>query len=251
MPLISRNARACVLGALAVLTLPAQTDPTLDQIVEKHIVAMGGAAKLKAIQSFRMTGKAVMGGGQMEAPMTLQVKRPRKSRLEMTVQGRPFVQAFDGESGWSINPFTGSTEPQPMGEDETKAARDSSDLDGPILDYKTKGHTMELIGKEDVEGTPAYRLKMTKKSGSVETHFLDAETYLSLKTIARRKIQGTDMDIEIVPSHFKPVSGVMMPHVLDQKVGGRSVIQMNVERIDANVPIDDAVFSMPKPAEKK
>ena len=183
--------------------------------------------------------------------MTLQLKRGGKSRLDMPVQGRTFVQAFDGQSGWSINPFTGSTEPQPMGEEETKAARDSSDLEGAMVDYKAKGHTIELIGKEDVDGTPAYKLKTTKKSGAVETHFIDAETYLGLKTIAKRKIQGNEMDVEIVPSQFKPVSGVMMPHVLDQKLGGRSVMQMTAEKIEANIPLDDAIFVMPKKEDPK
>ena len=240
-----------MLAASAATAVIAQTDPSVDQVVDKHLAAMGGADKLKAIQSMRMTGTAVIGGGQMEAPMTLQVKRPGKSRLDMPVQGRTFVQAFDGESGWSINPFTGSTEPQRMGEDETRAARDSSELEGAMVDYKAKGHTIELLGKEDVDGTPAYKLKMTKKSGAVETHFLDAETYLGLKTIVKRKIQGNEMEIEIVPSKFKPVNGVMMPHVLDQKLGGRSVMQMTAANFEANVPINDAIFVMPKKEDPK
>ncbi len=250
--MLRRAAVAAVLYALAALPVAAQTDvPSVDEILKKHHDALGGEAKIKAIQSIKMTGKAVVGGGQMEAPMTMQQKRPGMMRMELSFQGMSFIQAFDGTTAWMINPFQGGTEPQKSDEEQTKDAVEDADLDGVLMDYKAKGHSVELVGKEDVEGTAAYKLKVTKKSGKVDYQFLDAKTFLPLKTITRRKQMGQELEIEVLPSGFKPVNGVLMPHALEQKMGGRGMMQLTVDKIEVNVAIDDAQFKMPVKKEEK
>ena len=234
--------------------MAAQTaDLTVDQIVQKHTEALGGADKLKAIQTVKATGKASLMGGQLETPVVMQAKRPTSVRMEMTIQGKSFVQAFDGTTAWTVNPYGASPDPQISSDEDTKAARDDADfIDGALVDYKAKGNTVELLGKEDVDGTQAYKLKVTKKSGTVEYDYLDAQTFLPLKSTGTRQQMGQEFDFESRPSNFKPVNGVLMPFSLEQKVSGKPMMQLTLEKIEANVPIDDSLFRIPdKPKEGK
>ena len=232
---------------------PKDTALTVDQIVEKHTQALGGLDKLKAIQSVTVNGKAVLMGGQIEAPIVMQIKRPSSMHMEMTVQGKSFVQAFDGTTSWTINPFMGSPDPQKSNDEETQQAKDDADfIEGPLVDYKAKGNTVELIGKEDVEGTAAYKLKVTKKGGSIEYQYLDAQTFLAIRSSGKRRQMGQEMEFESTPSNYKPVNGVMMPYSLSQKVNGSPMMDLTVEKIEANTPIEDTIFQMPeKPKEEK
>ncbi len=171
------------LPVLWVLPMHAQDDLTLDQVIQKHTDAQGGADKLKALTTVKATGNASLMGGQIEAPITMVMKRPNSMRMEMTVQGQSFVQAFDGTTSWTINPFMGSPEPQKSSEEDAATAREDSDfIDGPLFDYKSKGNTVELLGKEDVDGSPAYKIKVTKKSGNVSYIYLDAKTFLDIRS---------------------------------------------------------------------
>jgi outer membrane lipoprotein-sorting protein len=240
------------LPVLWVLPMHAQDDLTLDQIVQKHIEASGGAAKLKAISTVKATGTASLMGGQMEAPITMIMKRPNSMRMEMSVQGQSFVQAFDGATSWTINPFMGSPDPQKASEEDTATARDDSDfIDGPLFDYKSKGNTLELLGKEDVDGSPAYKIKIAKKSGNLSYEFIDAKTFLDIRSTGKRKQMGQEMDIETVPGNYKSVSGVMMPFSIEQKNAGKPMIQITIEKYEVNVPAEDTQFHFPeKPKDK-
>jgi outer membrane lipoprotein-sorting protein len=254
--------------ATAILCLPAlffipctaqetaaakDTPLTVDQIVEKHTQALGGLDKLKAIQSVTVSGKAVLSGGQIEAPIVMKIRRPSSMRMELTVQGKSFIQAFDGTTAWTLNPFTGSPDPQKSNDEDTQLAKDDSDfIEGSLVDYKAKGNTVELIGKEDAEGTAAYKLKVTKKSGSIEYEYLDTQTFLPLRNSGKRKQAGQELEFESTPSNYKPVNGVMMAYSLSQKVNGQPMMELTVEKIDINAAIDDATFQMPeKPKEEK
>ncbi len=237
--------------ALCIVPVKAQdADLTIDQIVQKHLDAVGGADKLKAIDNVKATGNAVLMGGQVEAPVTMVLKRPTWMRLDMSVQGQTFTQAFDGTTSWMINPFMGSPDPQKASDEDTKSTRDDSDfIDGPLSDYKAKGSTVDLIGKEDVGGISAYKIKITKKSGTVQYLFLDSKTFLDMKSTGHRKQMGQEMDVETTTANFKPVNGVLLPYSIAQKANGNPVMELTVEKYEVNVPVDDAMFKMPeKPA---
>jgi outer membrane lipoprotein-sorting protein len=183
----------------------------------------------------------------------MKIKRPSSMRMEMSVQGKSFIQAFDGTTAWMVNPFMGSPDPQKSNDEDTQQAKDDSDfIDGSLVDYKTKGNTVELMGKEDVEGTAAYKLKITKKSGSIEYEFLDAQTFLQLRSSGKRKQGGQEAEYESTPSNYKPVNGVMMPYSLSQKVNGSPMMDLTIEKFEVNTTIDDAIFQLPeKPKEEK
>jgi len=251
-PVLIRNnvARAVLLNALFATSAAAQeTELSADQIVQKHVIALGGADKLSAIQNVTMTG---LMDGQLQAPVTVRAKRPMSMRMDMSVQGQTFVQAFDGKAAWIINPFMGSPEPKKSNEEDTQNARDDADfIDGSLVDYKAKGNAIELAGKEDIEGSPAYKLKVTKKSGSIENVYLDAKTFLPVKSAGTRKQQDHEIAYESFPGDFKPVNGVMMPFSLNQKMNGRSMLELTVVKVDVNTPMDDAIFQIPEPPSPK
>jgi len=247
---IAAPALIVVYAALAGAQTP---ELTVDQIVQKHIDALGGLERLKALQTVRATGKATLMGGQLETTVVMEAKRPTSNRMEMKIQDQSLVQAFDGSTEWSINPFAGAGEPQRATEEDNKAAiADADFVDGTLVDYKAKGSTVELLGQEEVGGIPAYKLKLTKKSGTVEYDYIDAKTFLPIKSSGTRKQMGKDLEFESFPRDFKSVNGVMMPYNIEQRVGGKPVLELVFDHIEANPAIDDSDFRMPeKPAPSK
>ena len=235
--------------ALAALLAVQGSAQTVDEVIKKNIDAHGGVQKLKAVKSVKATGKITPQG--LEIPITLQQKRPGMVRMDAVFQGKAFVQAYDGETGWKIDPFQGSPEPEKVAGDDLKDLQEQSDLDGPLVDYKEKGHSVELIGKEDMEGTPVYKLKLTLKNGDVRYYYLDAENYLELKVTSKRKTPGGEVDVDQYLGNYKPVNGIMFPFSIESKVKGQSQNQITIEKMELDVPVEDSLFKMPaKPQDK-
>jgi outer membrane lipoprotein-sorting protein len=219
---------------------------TADEVVAKYIEAVGGRKALANTETRRAAGKTIMGQG-MEMPIVTEFKRPDKVRVEMTLQGKTIVQVYDGEIGWSINPFMGSETPQKMPSEQLDQFKGDADMDGPLVDYAKKGNKLELLGKEEIEGTDAYRLKVTHESGSVAHYFIDAEYFLPIKIKRTLKMQGTEVEQEETPGDYKEVEGVMIPHTVTQQfVGMPMTITMTFDKIEVNVDIPDARFAMPE-----
>jgi len=235
---------------VAGLTGAAVQAQTADEIINKNLEARGGKDKIKAVQSERMTGKLVMGQG-MEAPVVMELARPNKMRMEFTLQGMTGIQAYDGKSGWSVMPFMGKTEPEAMSADDIKQAEDQADMDGLLVDYKEKGHQIEYAGKEDVEGTPAHKLKVTKKNGDVVNVYIDAESYMEIKDAGKVKVRGQEIEGQTLFGDFKKVDGVVYPFSIEQKSsGGPGGMTITISKIEINPTVDASRFAMPaaKPA---
>ena len=224
----------------------------VDDIIAKNLKARGGLDKLKGIQSLRMTGKMLVGPG-MEAPFTMEFKRPKRMRMEFTIQGMTGTQALDGDSGWAIVPFTGKKDPERMAPDDLKEAQDQADFDGPLVDYKAKGHKVELVGKQKIEGTDAYKIKITKKNGDIENVYLDADAFLEIKSDGKRNMRGSEVEFETTTSDYKEVSGLMFPFSIEFGAKGQmQKAKLTITKIEVNPKIDDARFKMPAAsAEKK
>lgn len=222
---------------------------TVDELIKKNIDAQGGVERLKAVKSIKITGKIIQQG--IEIPITIQQKRPNMVRVDVTFQGKTQTGAYDGETGWKTNPFQGSPDPEKIAGDELKELQEQADMDGPLVDYKTKGHTVELIGKEDMEGTPVYKLKLTLKNGDVRNLYIDAENSLTLKVNLKRKTPGGEMEADQYVGNYKKVNGIMAAFSIETKISGQTVNQIAFDKMEMDVPIDDSAFKMPaKPAEK-
>ncbi len=233
--------------AVAALVLPAvaSSAPSVDEIIAKHFEAQGGVEKLKAVNTWRFTGTMTLGQG-MEAPFVMERKRPDKSRMEFTFSGMTGIRAFDGKKGWQVMPFMGSKDPEPFTDEDNAEAAEDADFDGPLMDYKAKGNTVELVGTEPIEGADAYELKITRKNGKVEYTWLDTETYLTVKQEAKRKVRGTEIEGESYLSDYKEVDGLLVPFTMSQGMKGSDRRQtMTFDKVEVNVPIEDASFVMP------
>ncbi len=147
-----RTLAVAALAALAALPASAQT---LDEILAKNYQAHGGLDKIKAVKTMRMTGTMTVGPG-IEAPFVLEQKRPNMMRMDITIQGMTITQAYDGKTGWQLNPLAGRKDPELLPADQAKQMEEQADIDGPLIDYKAKGNTIEYVGKDKVEGSDAY-----------------------------------------------------------------------------------------------
>lgn len=237
--------RTPLVAVVLVLGWPISTAAqSVTEILNKHYEASGGLAKLKAVTSMRITGRMMMGQG-MEAPFTRLTKRPSMMRMDFTVQGVTGIQAYDGETAWMLMPFMGQTAAEKMPPDLAKTIQEDADFDGVLVDYQAKGHQVELLGKESVEGTDAYQLKVTLKNGEVTTYFLDAEYFLVVKTESKRTIQGREFAIATTYGDYKSVGGRMMPHSIRVAGQGPGMQTILVEKVELNAALDDAQFKMP------
>jgi hypothetical protein len=227
---------------LAALPLRAQT---ADEIIAKYIATVGGAEKIRAVTTLRRTGKFI-GGGGFEAVFVQENKRPDMVRQEFTLQGMTGVSAYDGKTGWQIQPFGGKKDPEAMGEDELKSIIQEADFDGPLVDYKTKGNTIEYIGLEPVEGTDAIKLKVTVASGDIYYYFMDTDYYVPIKIETKRMIRGAEQEFETTLGDYKDVQGWYLPFSYETGSKGSQFRQkLAFDTIEANVPIDDSRFRMP------
>lgn len=227
---------------LAVLMLTmAATAETVDEIIAKNIEAKGGLEALQAIESLQSNGKLTMQG--MEIPFVMYNQRPNSFRMDMTMQGMSMVQAFDGETAWTINPFL-SKEAREMSALEAQNTELQADIDGFLLNYKEKGYTVDLIGKEDMEGTEVYHLEVGINDTVQIQMFLDTEYYLELKMTFEFSFEGKKFSTDIFFADYKEVGGVLMPHTMEMK-GMQGGGQMIVDSVAVNVELEESLFTMP------
>jgi len=224
---------------------------TADEIVSRYIQKIGGIEKLSAIKSMRATGRLI-GGGGFEAVIVNENKRPSMVRNEFSLQGMTSVSAYDGKTGWRVNPFGGKKDAEAMGEEEIKQMIEAADIDGPLVNSGAKGVRLEYIGKEDYEGSDVYKLKVTLRNGTVQHYYFDTEFYVPIKVETRRMIRGTEVEMEQILGDYKQVGGVYFPFSVESgPKGGSFHSTVILEKIELNPVIDDSRFTMPSiPAAK-
>lgn len=235
---------------LCVLPLRSAPAQTLDEIIKKAIDARGGIEKIKSVQSERITGRVTFTQG-FEGALILELKRPHKLYSEISVEGEKVLRVYDGKSaGWMVNPFSEDKGVVGMSAEELKGMPDESDADGPLVDYKAKGSKVELVGKEEVEGKPVYRLKITGKDGQVRSYLIDGTTFLTTKWEGIRKVVDQNLPWECTLSDYREVEGLKFPFKIDQGSPGTEYRQtLTVDRVEINPKIDESHFAKPVAAE--
>jgi len=220
---------------------------TADELVSKNIEAKGGMEKIKAVNSRRIKAKLQGGGGfAFTATMGFENQRPNLIRQTFSLQGMTEVSAYDGTTGWQIQPFEGHKDPELMGEDELRGLLREADFDGPLVDYKEKGNTIEYLGHDIVDGDDALRLKVTQKNGDILYYYLDPDTFLEIRREVQENIRGSIRESVMEMGSYKPVAGVMYPFSLTEGSKSNPAEQtITIEKIEVNVPIDKADFAVP------
>jgi len=240
-----RRFEALLAGLLLAAPLAATPDPTADEIIANYVAKIGGMDKLQAVKTVKKTGKFT-GGGGFEARIAEENKRENMIRQEFTLQGMTGITAYDGKEGWKIEPFQGKKDVEPLGEDELKQIVEDSDFDGPLVHYKEKGNKVELVGKEPVEGTDAWKLKVTLASGDVQHYYMDTDYFVPIKVEYKRVVRGAERESETSIGDYKEVAGVYFPHSFESgQKGSANRSKVVYDRIEANVPLDDSLFHRP------
>ena len=236
----------------ALLCLPAFADAemTLEELLAAHYEAIGGLEAWAKVDSIRLRGTMTMGQG-IEAPTVMIKQRPDRMRLEFKVRGTTGIQAFDGETAWIVMPFVGIVDPEEVESDRAKSLMEQADFDGPLVDYENKGHRIDLAGLVEVEGASAHQLDVTLANGEVRQFFLDAESYVVIKTTGTTRVQGVAVEFETAISDYKPVGEpeLMVPHSFASGPKGPAGAESQVIRItsvEVNPELADDLFTMPK-----
>jgi hypothetical protein len=280
----SRPATAPAAKAPAAVPEPQVPKLTVAQIVERHVAARGGAQAWKNVQTMQLTGKVEAGRGdniaravkmanaskkagrkatntelaranvdpdsykQILLPFTLNLKRPNLTRLEIEFDGKTAVQVWDGTQGWKYRPFLNRSDIEPFTTEEASSEATRDDLDGPLVDYAAKGTKVELEGANLVDAQPAYRLKVTQKSGAVKHVWIDAKTFFDVKVEGLpKRMDGKMHPVYVYQRDFRSVQGVMIPFVVETAVDGYTdTHKLLVEKAAINPSFDAALFSKPR-----
>ncbi len=228
--------------AISALASHAQT---ADDIVSKYLTAIGGAEKWKKLETERMTGFVIVQG--MNIPYTAMQSRPNLSYSAGEFQGNKFIESFDGTVAWMQNPFAGAAKPTKKDAEETaQAAKEQFEDD--LIDYSTKGHAIELDAKqEEMDGVKCYKITMKRKQGDEKVYFIDGENYIPVcvRSFAQTG-PAKGQAVEMYFSDYKEVEGLMIPHTLENKMGGQTVVTIKMEKIEINPTIDKKIFSFPE-----
>jgi outer membrane lipoprotein-sorting protein len=275
-PLLAALAVA-VTGTAALAAGPAPAKPALEPadlsataIVERSVATRGGLASWRAVHALSWSGQMEAGGGnrpalsipgkprapaadpakpveQLRLPFRYEMQRPRKSRLEIDFQGQTAVQVYDGAQGWKLRPFLNRNDVDPFTAAELEAAASQSGLDGYLVDCAAKGTAVTVEGIEDVEGQPAYRLKLTLEGGAVLHDWVDRKSFLEVRIDGTpRRMDGKLRAVQVYLRDYRNVNGLMVPHLLETTVEGSARTEkIYIEKVQVNPSLDAARFDKP------
>jgi outer membrane lipoprotein-sorting protein len=214
-----------------------------DKIIRRHIEALGGEDRIKALRTLRIHGRLQREG--MEFPFTLWLQRPNRSRMDIDVRGHTFIQAYDGKTVWWVNPLLGVFEPQAMPEDFARSTKRWVDFEGPLVDYQNKRHEVEYLGEIDTENGTAHEIELAHAEGDVWHVFIDADTYLEVTYT--ETFMGESREVTAFFYAHAEVGGVNLYHTIDGEGIDGTRYMMIFDTVEPNVEVDDAWFSMPEP----
>src|SRR4051812_19214862 len=220
----------------------------LSDILARNLAARGGADKVRALGSIRASGKVTLGGGNFSitADFAQVIQRPNRIRSEITLQGLTQISASDGKDAWTVSPFEGRRDAEHASVEGQRAIEQQAELDGPLVDWRTKGHAIEYLGMENVDGTPAIKLRVTRKDGDLQYVFLDPDSALEIRITTIRKIRGSEDITETDLGEYQQVAGVWLPFSLESGDPGKPRNnRIRIERIEPNVQIDPVWFRVP------
>ena len=219
-------------------------------LVARNIDARGGLEAWQNVEALSLAGKMDLGQG-MVVPYTLEQKRPARMCLEFEFDAELSRQCSDGDTGWKITPFRGRYKqlPQPMTEVEMRETVDSSDPYGLLYDYSGRGHKVELVGDETIDGRVVHKLQITLPRGGVRWLYIDAETALEARLETERTIVGRKQLVETNYVDWLEIEGLLIPSRQETRVAGDDAPHfITVESVIVNPELDDSHFAMPQSA---
>lgn len=232
-----KNIRLCIMSlALVVAAFVTATAQSADEIIQKHITAIGGADNWKKIQTLKLTCSVNANG--TEIPVIKTNSQMKGMRIEFTVSGMTGYTIITDKAGWNYSPFGGQTKPEAIPEDMVKKSQSQLDIQGGLIDYKAKGNKVTYLGKDDVEGTDCYKLKIVYPSGIEETSYIDASNYYHIKSVTKVNVDGKEVEQSSNFSNYQKLpEGIFFPMSVDMGMGN-----MTVKSVEINKPVSDDLF---------
>jgi hypothetical protein len=239
-----------IVAALMIMAAPGAFAYTAAELAAKNVSAKGGLEQLKAIQSLRLSGKLLVNGGTRELAYTALVARPDAVRYEAQQQGLTRVLAYDGTQAWQINPFQGRKDPEKLSADDAKAlGEEAADFMGALVDYQAKGYKLDYLGTEDIDGTEAHKLRVTRPNGDVAFVYLDPDYFLEIRIVNRRIEHGVPNETVTDYGDYEKVNGVYLPFARESYEKGSSASRkLQIDKAEANVAADKSLFEFPAAA---
>ncbi|MBX2890070.1 MAG: hypothetical protein KF734_04025 [Saprospiraceae bacterium] len=217
-----------------------------EDIIAKHIKAIGGDNWSK-VNSIKMEATiAAEAAAGMTISYSMTAIRDKAARMDVSVMDMNQVSVVNGDKGWTINPFAGQTSAEPLTPDQVKNMMDQTDIDGTIIGYKEKGYKVEYVGKEDVEGTEALKIKVDKGEGKLEYLLYDPESYYEIKNVRVDNVDGQEVETATIYSNFKAVDGITMPYTMQQANPMMGSTTISLTKVTLNPTVDEKIFEMPK-----
>ena len=228
------------LSILAIFATAMSFAQTADELINKHIDAIGGKENWKKVNSMR--SEATLSTQGIDIPVVITQVHNIGMKQEFTVMGMSGYSIIGVDGGWNFNPMQGQQKPEPITQDELNIGKEQLDLQGEFLDYKEKGHTIELLGNEDVDGTSCYKLKLTRKSGREATYLLDPKTFYIIRAISKMTANGQEIESTINLSNYQKLpAGIVVPFTMENTMLPAPI---NMNKIEVNVAVDQSIFKV-------
>jgi hypothetical protein len=226
-------------ASVAILVSISSYGQTVDEIMAKHVEALGGADKLKGVKSIVQESTVAVQG--MEFPNTTTILIGKGMRNETSIMGNTMIQAVSADKGWQVRPamMGGTGEPEDMPAEMLKGMGSQLNPFADVLDYKASGNKVELVGKEQLDKKDVYHLKITTKDGKVSDQYIDAGTYM----VSKVKSTGEQGENEILMSDYKAVDGIKFAHT--REINGQQSLVITTNKVVVNGPVDESIFSKP------
>jgi len=230
-----------ILFAILSFAFVSANAQTADDVIQKYSKAMGELAAFNAIKTMKTTGTITTQG--VDLTLTSQIINGKAVRSDVQAMGQSVINSYKDGKGWKINPFAGVTTITDMTPEELIDFKSQSMIANQLMDYKARGHKVELQGQEDVEGVKTYKIKLTNKDDNkVTTYFISVTDNTIVKSVSTRQLQGQDIEIETFYSDIKDFNGLKFPMVRTQKMQGQVFQEIKIATIEFNVPIDEKIF---------
>lgn len=250
-----RLSKAVLFLILLILLLfclvDGQATPSVEEVISRYLDELGGVENLRAWKGMKGVGKFIFQvTGEAEVPLTFWFKPPNKQRMEMVMNGQKVIYATDGVYPWSCDPTRGVPVPTALPEEQTREMNRNDD-EYPFLDYREKGHVVELLGTEEWDGRAVYRVKLVRRNGLESMHFFDTETGRELRYVTTLKRDNAEIVQEAIERDFRRVGWLLMPFEIEIRINGQTARKMILETIEVDPILDDSLFEMPSGEERK
>lgn len=214
---------------------------TADEVINKHVEAIGGADAWRKVTSMRQEGSMTVQGTDVALVLTVVKDKGSRQDISITAMGMSGYQIITPTEGWNYMPFNGMMAPEAMTADELTKSQDDLDPAGPLLDYQAKGHKVEFLGKEDVEGVECFKLKVDTKNGSTQTYYIDPATYYVIRVVSKQDVNGQEVEVPTGFANYEKLpEGIVIAKSITLPFG-----EMTITNVDVNKPVEESVFKKP------